>query len=84
MAPLGKRLKCDAGFKLKVVYCDDMPDETVDNDWYVNADMLEFFNSNSEDKEKIIIKLYSLCKSTQISWLYFFSQKFDLYPGIYC
>ena len=39
--------------------CDDVPDITVDNKWYpyddalADADMLELFNSNSEDEEKL-------------------------------
>ena len=50
-----KRLKYDAGFKLKVVDCDDVPDEIEDNeldsydDALTDAGMLELFNSNSKD-----------------------------------
>ena len=38
--------------------CDDVPDETVDNEWdpyddaLTDADMLELLSSNSEDEEK--------------------------------
>ena len=38
--------------------CDNVPDETVYNEWdpyndaLTEADMLELFNSNSEDEEK--------------------------------
>ena len=51
MAPTRTRLKYEAGFKLKEVDCDDVPDETVDNEWdsynnvLTDADMLDLFNS---------------------------------------
>ena len=59
MAQPRKRLKYDAGFKFKVVDCDDVPDETADNEWdpYYNtltdANMMELFNSNSQDDKKL-------------------------------
>ena len=60
-----------------------MSDETVDSERnpyhnaLTDADMLENFNSNSEDEKKIM-KLNSLYKSTLITWLYFFFFKIRL------
>ena len=54
-----ERLKYDASFKLNVVDCVDVPDGTVDNeldpyyDALADADMLELYNSNSEDRKKL-------------------------------
>ena len=58
MAPSRKGPQYYAGFLLKVVHCDDVPDETVDNDWdpfddaLADADMSELVNSSREDEEK--------------------------------